>query len=164
RKWFPKARVWMSPEPCSISPFRPTMAALPYASAGEPSASSTRGARRAPMSEALESIPADRSSTNPCPAQGFLIMAASTATGACGGSVLVPQRHDEGGAGVGPVVREADDGFSVEILPDEVSEERCVDESGAVFNLAAGAHYRCFAEGLDRVHAAEVGRQDVGEF
>ena len=53
RKWSPNFSVWIRPEPCSISPLSPTIAALPYASAGASSASSTSGASSEPISDAV---------------------------------------------------------------------------------------------------------------
>ena len=71
------------PEPCSTSPSSPTMAALPYASAGPPAppAPGARAARRG--RRPWRQCPGSRSSTNPWPPR-VSITAATTATRAGG--------------------------------------------------------------------------------
>ncbi len=72
-----------------------------------------------------------------------------------GGGRLVPDGHDERGAGRAARVAEDDDRGAVERLAHDVAEPRRVDQRGAVLDLAVGADDRGLAERLDPVGAAE---------
>ena len=64
---------------CSISPFKPTTPAFPYASIllGEPISLINSGTSISPSLGAKSKIVGLRSSTNPCPCHGFLNTAAT---------------------------------------------------------------------------------------
>src|SRR4051812_37696559 len=89
RRTLPKNGVWISAPPCSISPFRPTIAALPKDSTRStpPSASLTRSVSSRASPGAIRSTSGWRSATRPRPAHGLRITAAAatrrtgTATG-----------------------------------------------------------------------------------